>query len=134
MGTEKKPDLLNKQAGVLADYFDTLADTYAFGQPSEAGILELSEELLDPKSLQPVADLIFKEMSLKQGPSTDKLMLLSEQNEMLASLCKEYYVIHNRHDRINKSMRALSGMKHTGSFKGAVINRIQQAGGAYTDG
>jgi len=129
--SDKTADLLSKQATALAEYFSKLADMYAIGPPTEAGILKLSEDLLDPKALQPIANLVMEEMALKGGPSTDKLMLLSEQGEMLASLCKEYYVIHNRKGRIQRAAEALSGMKHLGGKTGVVLNRIKQAGGAY---
>jgi len=124
-------DLLTTAADELADYMDKQADSRATGTYEDAGVLELPVELLDPTTLQVVGNLVAEEMAKKTGPEVDKLMLLGEQGEMLASLQKEYYVISKRHARIGRASRGISGTKHAGSENGAVRNRIKQAGGAY---
>lgn len=132
MATNATIDLLSTQSDVLAVFLDRLAEARATGQPDDAGILLLDPIMLDPAALEPIANKLAEEFARKGGgPVVDKLMLLSEQGEMLASLQKEYYVIHNRHERIGRASRSISGMKHAGSDKGVVRGRIKQAGGSY---
>ena len=131
MGTSTIPiDLLTKESDKLASYLEILAESRVSGQPPDAGVLELSQDLLDRDAQRPIADAIVEEFAKDGGPDIDPLMLLHEQSEMLASLQKEYYVINNRHDRIGRFARGISAIKHAGGENGAVRNRIKQAGGA----
>jgi hypothetical protein len=124
-------DLLFEQCTQLATFFDSLADNIASGEYAmKDTVLELSEELLKPEALQAVANQLAEELA-KKPPGPDKLRMLSEYGEMLASLQKEYYVITNRHARIPRVARIVAGIKHAGNDNGVVKMRMQQAGGAY---
>lgn len=129
MATDIKSDLLPKACDALAEFLVAHAESIATGTYT-VNFMDLPEELLDPLSMQVVGDQITEEMA-KNPPPLDKLMLLNEYSEMLASLQKEYYVISNRHDRIGRLARGTAITKHAGSDKGFVRKRIKQAGGAY---
>jgi hypothetical protein len=126
-------DLLAKQADLFAVFLDEHSDAIATGTPLYAGILKLSDDLLDVNASEAIANLITEEIAQDDGPSADKLMLLSELGEMLASFQKEYYVMSKRHDRINRAARGISSMKHSGGETGVVLGRIKNAGGAYSE-
>lgn len=129
MASNPTDSLLPKSADELAEFFNKHADQIAAGKLDDAGVLELSDALLDPLSLQVVGDNLTEELD-KKPLDNNKIMLLSEYGEMLASLQKEYYVMRGRHDRIGRCSRAFSRMKHAGSDKGAVKKRIKDTGGA----
>lgn len=127
---EIKSDLLPRASDELADFMDKYADAIASGDYSSVNIMELPPDLLDPNALQIIGNQITEEIA-KNPPDNNKLMLLTEYSEMLASLQKEYYVITNRHARIGRISRSVASLKDAGSETGFVRKRIKQAGGAY---
>ena len=129
MDIKIKSDLLPTQAKQLASFFNTLCIAITEGAYPHAMVLELSADLLTPKALQVIGDQLTEEFN-KKPPGNDELFLLSEYGEMLASLQKEYYVIHKRHDRIGRSVRHTASIGHAGGDHGVVLNRIKNAGGS----
>jgi hypothetical protein len=87
------------------------------------------DELLEAGVLTKLANEVTETLAPSKPLDVDKLIMLQKQAETLASLQKEYYVIHRRFKRIGSLATALSKKSHNGRPGGVIDKLVGQAGG-----
>ena len=128
MSTNNK-DLLKTSAEQLADSLDNIPKLLVKGTTTKSCNIITDSKLLDKDAADYIG--ILMQTALAQdgnNVNTDKNMLLQAQGDTLEMLQKEYKYLTSRADRIQRLTEGFSKKRFTSSEKGAIINRVGNAG------
>lgn len=125
--SQSENDLLRKTADEWKDNRSKRTEMLVTGKlPEKPPAFVLPDKLLDESALTKLAQDITETFKKHK---TDVLINLQKQAETLASIQKEYYIIHNRPNRVGALAQAIAKHEHDSLDEGVVELNVGQAGG-----